>query len=463
MLNIHFERGTAGMPLKGSKMLKFFKFQFPKEVWGIRLVPIFETIFFLLVLIVLDTIWGKGDRFIHRGMHPFWVIVLLISAQYGFFQGLIAAFLSILFLYVGNLPPIRQDEPFFQYDLRISFLPLLWILAAVVIGKITDNRISQQNHLREELHAAKRESGAITKAYENMKQKKDSFEVYIAGLHKTAAMIFNTFLGIEQLKPVDLLYGLGPVVESALHPKKYSVYSFGPNGFETILSYGWTQSDQYLRRIESPNPLFEEIAEKKRLVCLVNHDDKIILNSQGVLAAPFIDPETKQIFGMLKIEEIEFFELNFSNIEIFKMICELVGQAYSNAQRFQKMKVNVYDHDLGLYSHTLFDIQSNYLKKICQTFNLPLSYIKISYYLPVRGNENLSKGEREEILKKALQSISPIAEFFAGRREGRELLILIPCPVAEAQKLGDAFCEEGNKILKNLNGQVSIMQVDALA
>ena len=51
-----------------------------------------------------------------------------------------------------------------------------------------------------------------------------------------------------------------------------------------------------------------------------------------------IDSETGEVFGMLKIEKMDLLEFNLSRLETFRIVCELIGTAYSNAKRFKKLQ-----------------------------------------------------------------------------------------------------------------------------
>src|SRR5262245_61903386 len=75
-------------------------------------------------------------RFASVSPHPFWVVVLLIAAQYGTGEALVAAALSGAALLINNLPEQGFNEDLYAWLLRISFNPVLWCIAAVALGEI---------------------------------------------------------------------------------------------------------------------------------------------------------------------------------------------------------------------------------------------------------------------------------------------------------------------------------------
>src|SRR5579863_4119153 len=97
---------------------------------------IVEIAVFLSAVVLLDFMFGDGTRFINTTLHPFWIIVLLVTVQYGPIEALIAALLSSAVLLVGNLPEQSLNETMYQYILRVTFNPTLWIMTALILGSL---------------------------------------------------------------------------------------------------------------------------------------------------------------------------------------------------------------------------------------------------------------------------------------------------------------------------------------
>src|SRR6202012_796038 len=85
---------------------------------------IVEMTVFLAGVILLDFMFGDGTRFINTPLHPFWIIILLVTVQYGPIEALIAALLSSAVLLVGNLPEQSLSETMYQYLLRVTLTPI---------------------------------------------------------------------------------------------------------------------------------------------------------------------------------------------------------------------------------------------------------------------------------------------------------------------------------------------------
>lgn len=408
-----------------------------KNFLGIPKSAYFETLVFLILLVILNSFFGDGKRFIAYGLHPFWIIVLLISVQYGTLAGIMSTVLSTLFLYLGNLPLQTPQETFFEYQFRLTFLPLLWLATSFTLGEIRMKDIKESQKLNNRLEKAYEEIRTISEGYQDVKKIKESLEIQLGSQLLTSASIYKTFKSLGTLQPGLILLNVHQLIEPILNPKKMSVYSIGPNGgLESSLSKGWQENEKYLRRFAPDHPLYNAIVGKQKMICVINEEDEKILAGEGILAAPLIDAESGEIFGMLKIEEIDFFELNISNLETFKIVCELVGMAYANAKEHKKLESNaVYNTETQIYSFGFYSIMKNYLLKLAEELKIPLSLITVT-----SKNLNLLEiANLKNVLEKLLPGTSLICH---SKRKEFEIFILIPANQEQTQNTINTIKQE---------------------
>src|SRR5579884_1202366 len=121
------------------------------RLYGIHCSAVAETIVFLSLALLAGHLVGNGNRFIGMPLHPFWIVVLVMTLQYGAAEALMAAVLSSLFLLVGNLPEQALTESLYDYYLRVTWLPFLWIATALALGSIRSRQLSQKQALVEKV------------------------------------------------------------------------------------------------------------------------------------------------------------------------------------------------------------------------------------------------------------------------------------------------------------------------
>ncbi|MCB1111541.1 MAG: hypothetical protein KDK72_02650 [Chlamydiia bacterium] len=397
----------------------------PKYVAGVRTAALLETLFFLTALTVGDYFFGAGDRMITLSPHPFWIIILLISVQYGTFEGLSAALLSTLFLYVGNVPQQTIRETLFEYQFQLALRPLLWFMAAFILGELRNRLAMQNKELEGELQKLREESDEVVKNYESLKNAKENLEAHLVTQQRSTAMTYKTLKGLESLNPAQIIMKLNGVVEAALNLKKFSVYTLGPNGLEVATSHGWSDDDRYLLRITPDNLLYRELVSAERIICLINKEDQKILGDQGVLAGPLIDSEEGFVFGMLKVEEIEFLELNTSSIETFRTVCELIGMAYTNARQHKKVEESsLLSSKPLMFSYHFYTVQKKLFLALARQRQFPLSLAKVSFVLS--GTEKEEEDQLEGIKRFFKDNIPQDGSYFHDERGRGKFLLLLP-------------------------------------
>jgi hypothetical protein len=365
----------------------------PTSLFGVQKVALFEMGLFFVIVFAIDLIFGSHTRFAAICPHPFWIIVLLMTVQYGTVEGALATLMSTFLLYVGNLPEQALTEDLFAYQLRLMTTPIEWLISAFILGGIQDRKTRLIKELERRTHMAEAKEREMTYIYERMKHMKEHLEARIAGDLRSSIAIYRAIKKLGATQPAQVLFGLEEFVSVVLRPQKCSLFALGGSGLEAASNVGWEPDDHYTRRFPPDTSLYLSIVGEQRVLSILNREDQLILRQEGVLAAPLVDEASHTIFGMLKVEELDLEELNLANIEAFRLICEAAGLAYAQAREFQRLKNNtLVDGHLPLYSARFYQIMRVYLEKIWCFLDLPLALIRL----------NLSCGESEAEEKQIL-------------------------------------------------------------
>ena len=113
-----------------------------RVILGLRVSALVETLAFLAVALLLDAWLGSGDRFAGISPHPFWIIVLLVSTYYGTNEGLATAGLCAIAALAGHISEQGFNEERTAWLLRVTSDPVLWVMAALLLGEITSGHRS---------------------------------------------------------------------------------------------------------------------------------------------------------------------------------------------------------------------------------------------------------------------------------------------------------------------------------
>jgi polysaccharide biosynthesis protein PelD len=292
---------------------------------------------FFIAALAFDQFLAGGDRFAGMHPHPFWIPVIILSLQFGTNAGLIAVLASCAALFAGNMPEQALTEDRFDYVLRLSSQPILWLATALVVGEIRSRQIRHTHHLAEDRERLEVERNTIAAAYQDVKNTKTELERRIAGQARTAAAICETVAGTGAAEEAVLDHA-HLIVRTILSPRKFSLFLLNHDVLKGVSNEGWEDDEGLERRFGHDSGIFRAIVGEQRILCAARREDEAVLESQGLLAGPLRDKRTGEVLGMLKVEGAGFQELSLDLLGIFQGVCELIGMAIADRSRIETLE-----------------------------------------------------------------------------------------------------------------------------
>ena len=306
-----------------------------KTVWGFRRSALGEAILFFLIAFPLDRYLFHADRFLGVSPHPFWAIVLLLSVQYGTREGLFAAAASSLALLAYHVPAAPAEPGLYLYYFALARQPLGWFAAALVLGELRRRQGLRVAAGRRDLAETRRREESLRDLCRSLDEAKRRLEILLTGQSETVSDLCRAATRLERVEPDQISRGAMEIVRAALHPAKFSLFLRWGNTLNLVRAEGWEDGDVWKRSLRSSTPLAGEILEQRRFVCVAVPGDESLLAGEGVLAGPLRDQATGEALGMLKIEEMNFADLNDHAVRTFQAVAEWIGAAYAHARFHQ--------------------------------------------------------------------------------------------------------------------------------
>ena len=405
-------------------------------IFGIHRAALYEIPLMLVIILTIGYFTGNENRYMDVHPHPFWIIILLISVQYGTNEALLSVFICSFALFFYNVPEQEISQTTYDYIITLTIRPFLWIGESVIIGELMNRHLVQKHELAKKLDIAEVETETITEAYKRLKNLKENLENRLASELSSSITIYEAAKSLESLSQSRILLAVEDIIIASMNPEKFSLYALGESGFEPVTSHGWEEEDNYTLRFPKDTEFYHAIVKEKRVFCVINQKDENILKDKGMIVGPLIDHSTGQIFGMLKIEDLGFMDLTMRNIETFRILCEWIGMAYTNAGKFRSAESNsITNRTNGLLTHNLYKLQVNHLIKIAEQyqFNITETVVIIENEKKL-DNEDLTNViiKMTEIIQ---ENIKDVDQIFDERKLSSGYKILMPTTsLNEAEK-----------------------------
>jgi polysaccharide biosynthesis protein PelD len=382
-----------------------------RKIMGLRVSALIEIALFFVIALLLGWVTGASPRFIDTSPHPFWIIVLLISVQYGSNEGLLAVLVASLVLLLWNIPSQEIGQDFYGWLLDIMANPLMWLIAAVVIGEIRLRHIRERDVLISELHESQDREKTFAVSYEQVRARKERLELNIAGQVRTETAAYRAAKAMEKLDPNQVIEGVATMVESALGAEKFSLYLLEGDVLQRALTHGWSEQDEDTQDAEyrSQSPLYQAIIGKKETLCVINEVQERLLAGKGVLAGALQDTSTGNVLGMLKIESLPFLDMNLNTVETFRALCEWIAIALTNARHYQTaVEDSTVNPDHNLMTRSFFNRYRDYITALAKRlkFNVFMLGITVSNHDSLDADTQIRLARvLSEIVDKTLRNV----------------------------------------------------------
>ncbi|OSM04919.1 GAF domain-containing protein [Magnetofaba australis] len=399
---------------------------------GFRHSALVELVLFFALCMVIDKQLLLGDRMWGVSPHPFWLPVILSAVQYGVREALLAALIGSLLLLVGNLPERSIFSNVFEFFQEVAARPMMWFVTAVVLGEMRTKQIFERAKLEGELDESRMREQSITNEFHRISKLKDNLEARMVSQMRTVVSTHQAARALEELDPVSVLNGATQLVRTSLEPKKFSIFLLEEDKLRSAIEDGWTDEDQYHSTLDVSSAIYQEVIGKQRFLVSARRMDREALDNQGVLAGPMSNPETGEVVGMLKIEKMGFLDLNVSNVENFRVLCQWVGAAYANARRYQDADADrVTNPDHQLYTYSFFPKQTSMLTNLARRLKFDVCMILVRI-----ANPDEIPDDKKRLIPIAVNEATQVVMrntdmAFDYQKPGQEFAVVLPATPAD--------------------------------
>jgi hypothetical protein len=432
------------------------------QAWPVNPRAMIEIVLFVAATLAVDHFFFNGHRFREVTLHPFWLLVLLVSVQYGVAEGLTAAVAGTAALWVGNLPPVRLDQDLYGYWLGIAAMPAAWLAAAVLFGELRARDRRRIIMLSQALDDRERQNDTLSRAYDDISAAKRELEARVAGQLRTVFSLYQAAKAIERLGPGEVLSGVADLVRAILSAKRFSVFLLKGDALEAIalesvVTEGWGAGERLPDRYDAGSTLFQAVVGAQRFLCAARAADAEILGDDGMLAGPILSAEGR-VLGMLKIEGLAFLDLNLTTIENFRIVCDWIGTAFAKAQAFETATSDsLYSSERLVLSTSFLERQIAFLTALGRRMKFDVTLLEVT----ITGAAQATEADRllyaravGEVVGRSLRT-TDLA--FDHKRSGFEFAVLLPATsTTEARIVAE-------KLERAVRDQLGAAQAEAAA
>ena len=292
----------------------------------------FELVIVSSMLLLVAAATPIGSHLGSMSPHPLWILVLLLSSQYGTMPGLAAAVAAMAVHWLAGAPPQAGGEDIYDYLYRVWREPMLWPVAAVVLGGFRGQHAQKTEALRVRLAETDIQLRTIGGYAEGLRSHCESLERRIA-----CAADRSIEAGLAALEDVrlagrdELKCALPRTMELLVGSARYQVLTLrdGHLSIDTELS-SITEETCRLPRIERLPALLEaELVRGHRLLSIRKADAAGQLAGTALIASPIISPSADRLIGAILIQAMDPMKLTEATERGLHALCRELAHSLS--------------------------------------------------------------------------------------------------------------------------------------
>ncbi|HEX2839980.1 hypothetical protein [Hyphomicrobium sp.] len=311
---------TPGQSGVGARLFPAFKWGADfslSSLAGLEIVGLFA-----LLLAVEHLAPGRGPLPTFSP-HPYWVPVLLLSVRHGTAAGLAAALVGIALYWLHGVPSRIPDEDYYVYALRVWHEPMLWLVAALILGEIRLGHIEERDTLAEMLQAAQRQRATIAAHWTQLADHIEVLERDIATASETS--IDTLLASLSKLRSADEQDLSAPFVlatTALLGPDARVAFwrAVSPRGSTFTLDEDLSCNPD-TGHAPPTLPIQFGGTGPHRVLSIACDADRPALNGAGLLAGPVPSSRSHGLHGVLVVQHIDRDRLSTGPIAV-SILCQ---------------------------------------------------------------------------------------------------------------------------------------------
>ncbi|MCB9740486.1 MAG: GAF domain-containing protein [Deltaproteobacteria bacterium] len=409
----------------------------PHRLLGMRRSAFAEVLFFYAAALIFDAVVLQGQRYAGVTPHPFWLFSMLAAAYYGTATGVFAVVIGTLLAFVGNLPardPLMDQS---AWLLRVLGQPTLWFVSAVVLGELRTRRervIAEQSTRLRSLEA---ENHSLSVSRMALEMSNERLQTNAAGQVETALSLVQAARTVDIERTGSVFESVEGMIRNLFQPTSYSVYLARHGGLELVAQTTDKKGQPAPGRYGAESSLYRAVMLGGRVVHVADPAGQEALGEEGIIAGPLPNPEGGAPIGMLKIEAMPIQNLGKGSEHAFRGLCEWIGTAYRNAQRFEEAnRSRVVHAESQLFTDAYYRPVSAFIVALAERANFEVSQLNVRIKPNGQGDSTMSKGELgkliEDVVTAGLRSTDIAFDYTAERDE---FAIILPMTQAKNCKL----------------------------
>lgn len=306
-----------------------------------RLDAALEIIAGFLILLWINWQWFPQDMgWVSTLIHPYFVVVLLIAARYGTFDGIAAGAVGAMLLvsFKATANPGAFSSVGDLLDLELMSVPYLLLLVGTVLGEIRQVAEDEIEELWKRIKSLGADLSNISGETRLVRRYNEDLQERIASSTETTAAFYEAAANVQSLSENEALPAILEVVNRFVGADKCSIYFKREGAFELRSERGWDNPDEFPRSIPASNEMMRRVLDGE-VVTLLDVPDTG--GSSQVMVAPLFGEDAdgnREVHAAISVQEIPLANLTAATVRSFAGISDWGSRVLGSSERYERVR-----------------------------------------------------------------------------------------------------------------------------
>lgn len=281
-----------------------------------------EMLILFAALLAIDQALLSGDAFSGVNPNPYWLPVLMLAMTYGTGMGLSAAFIATV-IWLSAPHSWDGETDHLGTQLRLSLLPMLWMVVALAVGEVTASRKAQIAGHERRYQAMERNWEKMADAFARLAKTNRTLQIRIATEERTVGQAISAALGLAEPNPASQIGAVVRLISLAAHTEDFTYYDV--QGSQVVARFCGKAAISRPSDL-SPTVLAQSMIANPGLLHSGREADRKTLAHLGIVALPIRNADSSELAALLVIHTSRRLRLTEAKLAELSHIAESLGR-----------------------------------------------------------------------------------------------------------------------------------------
>jgi diguanylate cyclase (GGDEF)-like protein len=354
-----------------------------------------EAILGLAAITAVNLLLYRQDLGFSRAVpHPYWAVIILMAARYGFRAGMVSGVLAGVLYFVLRAQAVDSLNVADLKSFSLWGRPILFAAVGVLLGELRQQQIKKYKNIESKFLEQKHELQRLQQQYEALSTAKQEIDMRIVSQEQTLSTLYEAAHGLRSLEEKDIYPAVLAMLHDHLKVEDSGIYLIEGDQLRLKARLGSLES-QRPKTLPLASSMFSQAITQHEAVSLDMVLEEKPNDDSPLAVAPVMGLAGRRVLGVLAVWSMPFIKFTPDSVNMIALMADWCGESVDNARVYQQTKDKlIADETIDAYTPEYLRQRLNEEFTRARRYNLSLSLLVLEF----PKFQGVSDEDREDVL-----------------------------------------------------------------